>query len=1438
MGRKLNNRTETFERWGADIVVVDETATRNNIDIFGTNRDETLILDDLKSWDTSSPDNIDIQFDGGDGDDHLAFTGNAKGINLELSDDDKYDFRLDGGHSRDGGDKKLSSLDISTVNVETFSLTNRADQVDVFGFGSGVTFFLKHGADWYNGTNFDDHVDGGTGNDELYGNGGNDYIDGGLGDDTIHGGTGDDIIIDQGGSNIIFGGQGRDTIYTTSDINADGTTTVYGDFVDEDGKAAGAYNAADTFFIGYETETYVYPDALISDGAALSSGEQIAMAGAGIGQIGGAIMYAAGGGVAGSIFNTGFTVGSAILGELIDKGNKASSREMTSTATTNQILIKDYDAWADTAVVALDAYADLVNADISTNTAGTEISFTVGGSEFLGITLDTTMMSVMEGSDEDLSWATSTVGKSAILNNLLMNSVIVETDGSASGATIKAMNGLNLSVGGKEQDLLESYFSEDGEEDGVWLIGDIGTSILFGHNLSALAGTQSNNTMYSGYYFDDTSTSSWYSSAAISMHGGAGNDVMFGSKDDGDKIYGGTGNDFLAGHWGLNDKLYGGAGTDVASFGTVRNGSFVLNQDRDSDGDVKAVGVYADLAVSSADEPGASAGYRLLAGQADAYRAGTLATDEGHDTGWDIGAAMAYLYDIEGLYGSDYQDVLYGDGGENALFGAAGADIIDGRSGNDYIDGGAGDDVLTGGAGHDVFSFTGGFGSDVITDFADGDTLVFEGLTLYQRDSLAASLNGNGSTITMKTSASDATPEELVLTGVDVTGLFSSSEKVQTEVFDEATGELVTQESYTHTISSSRAIDSAPLDDAEAWVYLASNPELIARYGDSIDSAKAHFEAYGRNGDTALGFNAAQYADNYGLSDVASAAEHFVKTGYGRGWSDKADITDSLDASAATQSSTHGGAVAANAIDNDRSTITHAATDDWTPHLSIDLGEDYILEAATLQNRVAGNHWLNDRLIGAKVEVRDDGEVVWTSDPLNDWVTQYLDFNGVVGDEVRITHTNRNLSVAELEIFGEALDNAVINLTDTLDTRAAFMTSEWANGLYGAENALDGDDSTLIHSRKNDNHMEFWLDLGDDAKIEYIDIANRGDTWASRLSNAELQILRDGNEVWSQDLTAAYDQMINTGGVIGDEVRIVQDGAALHIGEIDVLGQYLPNAFNNLSQVLIASDVSQSSNLTSNSIASNAIDGDYTTSMHTGHGDHSPWLEFDLGGDAFLKGVLLQNRYTDEDSQHFHLNQKLEDAKIEVLDGTTVVWSSDNLSGDVSQWIDFDGVVGDKIRLSSDNQYLHVAELDIIGDYLSGMTNITDTLSSSAATQSSTYNSAAGASNVLDGNSNSINHTRQDAPSWLSVDLGGDVDFEFIKIENRDDQYHYVRNRLDGATVEILDDGHVVWESDPINGDQFHFIDASGVTGDEVRVTLEDEFLHIAELDVYGAFSM
>ncbi|SFL19069.1 Hemolysin-type calcium-binding repeat-containing protein [Pseudovibrio ascidiaceicola] len=139
--------------------------------------------------------------------------------------------------------------------------------------------------------------------------------------------------------------------------------------------------------------------------------------------------------------------------------------------------------------------------------------------------------------------------------------------------------------------------------------------------------------------------------------------------------------------------------------------------------------------------------------------------------------------------------------------------------------------------------------------------------------------------------------------------------------------------------------------------------------------------------------------------------------------------------------------------------------------------------------------------------------------------------------------------------------------------------------------------------------------------------------------------------------------------------------------------------------------------------------------------------------------------------------------------------------------------------------------------YHAGLSNLTDTLNASAATQSSNYNDNAYlAHNVLDGDIDTINHTGKNDPApWLSINLGEDALIEFIDLENRQD--NWTSSRLSGAHIEVWDDGAVVWSSSDLTSAHNQLIEVGGIVGDEVRIDhAGGHYLHIAEIDIYGDF--
>ena len=197
-----------------------------------------------------------------------------------------------------------------------------------------------------------------------------------------------------------------------------------------------------------------------------------------------------------------------------------------------------------------------------------------------------------------------------------------------------------------------------------------------------------------------------------------GGDTLEGGAGD-DALNGGAGLDWLAGGPG-GDVLRGGAGSDVASYR------------------------YSDAGVEVRLHDGVARG-----GDAEGDTFAGMNTIEyvvGYDTEtFEPQTQDVEVLDIEGLSGSEHDDILVGNHDDNGLDGRDGNDELDGREGYNWLEGGAGGDVLRGGAGYDlVFYWNSDAGVEVrLHDGvarggdAEGDTLIgIEGIVGSEHDDI------------------------------------------------------------------------------------------------------------------------------------------------------------------------------------------------------------------------------------------------------------------------------------------------------------------------------------------------------------------------------------------------------------------------------------------------------------------------------------------------------------------------------------------------------------------------------------------------------------------------------------------------------------------------------------------------------------------------------
>jgi Ca2+-binding RTX toxin-like protein len=189
--------------------------------------------------------------------------------------------------------------------------------------------------------------------------------------------------------------------------------------------------------------------------------------------------------------------------------------------------------------------------------------------------------------------------------------------------------------------------------------------------IDARALTSIQNLVFYGFHLNADNTIGTQSSGALTVYGGADNDVIYGGLAN-DVLIGGAGNDELFGGT-ANDVLDGGAGDDYLKGGIDSNTASYADA---------TAGVTVNLTASGAQNT--------------------------------VGAGNDTLLDIQNLTGSSYADTLTGDGGANQLSGGAGNDVLNGGSGADILTGGTGDDTYyVDNSGDNVVEADGG-GNDTI----------------------------------------------------------------------------------------------------------------------------------------------------------------------------------------------------------------------------------------------------------------------------------------------------------------------------------------------------------------------------------------------------------------------------------------------------------------------------------------------------------------------------------------------------------------------------------------------------------------------------------------------------------------------------------------------------------------------------------------------------
>ncbi|MFA7276076.1 MAG: type I secretion C-terminal target domain-containing protein [Pseudobdellovibrionaceae bacterium] len=224
---------------------------------------------------------------------HVGYTGTdpvADGylVFANISSGMKIQFDPDGAAGRTSGS---SAVVLRGITVEEFSVTDNlvtsepsppppppvlpdmSDYTVVSQDGFGGTDIL-YSVENILGSRFDDVIhgrddaanflDGGVGNDSLYGEGGNDTLNGGEGHDLLDGGEGHDLFLMSAGNDTLWGRNGKDTYKFGADYLADAAakTAFIGDF--QTGPDGDKINISELLRVVHYTGTDPVADGYIS----------------------------------------------------------------------------------------------------------------------------------------------------------------------------------------------------------------------------------------------------------------------------------------------------------------------------------------------------------------------------------------------------------------------------------------------------------------------------------------------------------------------------------------------------------------------------------------------------------------------------------------------------------------------------------------------------------------------------------------------------------------------------------------------------------------------------------------------------------------------------------------------------------------------------------------------------------------------------------------------------------------------------------------------------------------------------------------------------------------------------------------------------------------------------------------------------------------------
>ena len=196
-------------------------------------------------------------------------------------------------------------------------------------------------------------------------------------------------------------------------------------------------------------------------------------------------------------------------------------------------------------------------------------------------------------------------------------------------------------------------------------------------------------------------------SSGGALHGGAGNDRLFGSGRD-DILEGGAGNDHISGGGGYDTMIYtrgwGQDRLDLQSAGQQYT-SIQMNGMLAGELSMARAANGVDLVVSSVTGPDTLTVLGYFNNTWNGAAGNLVAFAFADGTRWGMQEVNLHIHGlpVATLKGTAADETLSGTWGNDVIVGNGGRDVLDGMGGDDVLIGGAGEETLMGGSGNDIF---------------------------------------------------------------------------------------------------------------------------------------------------------------------------------------------------------------------------------------------------------------------------------------------------------------------------------------------------------------------------------------------------------------------------------------------------------------------------------------------------------------------------------------------------------------------------------------------------------------------------------------------------------------------------------------------------------------------------------------------------------------